>query len=212
MINTSTLLLTLPIETVRRRMQVQRRASWGKRVLLEHGSRSSPFSTPQKRKSSSKTPNSAQKPPPPTPLIDEKGLRTCVETRPRPYTGVIEAIYRILTEETSQLPGSSSSSSDPSVRIDKKHRQREHEHEREPTSPNHSHPMTRSEIIAPQQPTYATLGGVKSLYRGFTMAAGANLVVFLLTVVTGERSGSMAGGAGAGGAGARGGLGGWAEI
>lgn len=213
MINTSTLLFTLPIETVRRRMQVQRRASWGKRVLLEHGSRSSPFSTPQKRKSSS---SSKKAPAQVIAAPDEKGLRTCVETRPRPYTGVIEAIYRILTEETSQLPGFSSlssSSSDPSIRIgpSAKKQQREHKHEREPTSPNH-HPMTRSEIIAPQQPTYATLGGVKSLYRGFTMAAGANLVVFLLTVVTGERSGSMAAAGGAGGGAGAGGLGGWAEI
>lgn len=211
MINTSTLLFSLPIETVRRRMQVQRRASWGKRVLVEHGSRSTPTSTKSaafaKGVSSTSQGNS----------ITVRGLRTCVETRPRPYTGVVEAIYRILTEETSQLPGggvsrgaSATTKSAPSAKTrpttpPPRHR-RPQEQPATPSTPANSHPLSRSEIIAPQQPTYATLGGVKSLYRGFTMAAGANLVVFLLTVITGERShGSQVGGGG-------GGMSGWSEI
>ncbi|KAF9243824.1 mitochondrial carrier domain-containing protein [Melanogaster broomeanus] len=55
------LLVTLPIETVRRRLQVQTRGT----------------ATP---------------------------LRTCVETRPVPYNGVVDALWHILTEERSDLP------------------------------------------------------------------------------------------------------------
>ncbi|KAG0146047.1 hypothetical protein CROQUDRAFT_723063 [Cronartium quercuum f. sp. fusiforme G11] len=56
------LLLILPLETVRKRLQLQSRAT-------------DPQTTP---------------------------LKPCVALRPRPYAGMIEAVYRILTEETSQ--------------------------------------------------------------------------------------------------------------
>jgi fusion and transport protein UGO1 len=55
------LLVTLPFETVRRRLQVQTRGR-------------------------------------------AQALRTCVETRPAPYNGVVDALWHILTEERSDLP------------------------------------------------------------------------------------------------------------
>jgi len=55
------LLVTLPIETIRRRLQAQTRGN-------------------------------------------AKALRACVETRPRPYNGVVDAFWHILTEERSDLP------------------------------------------------------------------------------------------------------------
>ncbi|PWN23953.1 mitochondrial carrier [Microstroma glucosiphilum] len=254
-INTASLLLSLPFETVRRRLQIQRRASKNKGLLSTAGGGAAAPSTPTKKSagagaagnsaSSSSSSASAGAPSTFTNMLRSgaglsssstgvgtstssiglgptRGLRSCVETRPRPYTGVVEAIYRILTEETSQIP-------QPLSRLEEKHAQH-HDHKSDrapkgkegarpqpqhrqhartraqdvpsgtaPATPEHS--LLRSEILAPQTPLYATLGGVKSLYRGFTMAAGANLVVFFLTVVTGERVSS---GPGAGG--------GWAEI
>lgn len=261
-INTASLLLSLPFETVRRRLQIQRRASKARGLLSSACSSSAVPTTPTKKSAGagaggSSTSSSSSSTSGPTTftgmlrsgaglsssssgagpssigLGPTRGLRSCVETRPRPYTGVVEAIYRILTEETSQIP-------QPLSRLEEKHAHH-HEHKGKgdkagarpqaqaqaqhrqhartraqdihhssdspsggapmpmPATPEHS--LLRSEILAPQTPLYATLGGVKSLYRGFTMAAGANLVVFFLTVVTGERVSS---GPGAGG--------GWAEI
>ncbi|CAO1619397.1 unnamed protein product [Parajaminaea phylloscopi] len=232
-LNTSTLLFSLPVETVRRRLQVQRRADWGKRVALEHGNRAQAPSKSHK----------SQRGTVPSSLLGShsslsasantgtvRGLRTCVETRPKPYTGVIEAIYRILTEETAHLSShahhrhlrhlrhghSSSSSTAGATDASEDSHPQPHDHRRQHfgghqrTETEESSAMARSEIIAPQQPTYAYLGGLRSLYRGFTMAAGANLVVFLLTVVTGERVGANAAAGRAGGT--LGGAGGWAEI
>jgi fusion and transport protein UGO1 len=62
----TSLLVTLPIETVRRRLQVQARQT------VVQGSRGK--------------------------------LRTCVETRPAPYLGVVHTVYCILTEETGRVP------------------------------------------------------------------------------------------------------------
>lgn len=68
------LLLTIPIETVRKRLQIQSRA------------------VDKKEPSGS------------TEVAHSRAWRTCVETRPTPYAGVVEAVYRILTEETGQIP------------------------------------------------------------------------------------------------------------
>ncbi|CAO1630207.1 unnamed protein product [Sympodiomycopsis kandeliae] len=211
MINTSTLLISLPIETVRRRMQVQRRASWGKTVMGVHGSRSSPFTTPTKKNNKKLSiPSSTQSNP-----ITLKGLRTCVETRPEPYSGVWNAISSILTEETSQFPHFRHRPSHPhrrNRRLDDLSTTSSSSNTMETPERGTSNPLHHSEILAPQRPTYTTFGGVKSLYRGFTMAAGANLVVFLLTVVTGERSTTGSATKGGLASSRSGGMGGWAEI
>lgn len=216
LVTTSGLLVSLPIETVRRRLQVQRRPASSSRVKASLTS-----SKPSSGASAGDAPTSR----PSGNTGTMRGLRTCVETRPKPYTGVVEAIYRIVTEETTyhhhHLHGlistkRASHERDPSSHPHP-HRPRGRSHQRTETEDSNApdaHPMARSEILAPPQPTYTTLGGVKSLYRGFTMAAGANLIVFLLTVVTGERvsTGSGSGGIGGGGGSGSGGLGFWAEI
>ncbi|PWN30596.1 mitochondrial carrier [Jaminaea rosea] len=217
-VDTASLLFSLPIETVRRRLQIQRRKAEGGANTIKAAAATAP-STPPRGNAKGKSPATATGTGNTGTL---KGLRTCVETRPKPYVGVVEAIYRILTEETAYLSTTAGAKED-SKQKDKTHHSRHQRTETEdsafapgpgedPATPQRPglHPMMgRSVILAPQQPTYATLGGLRSLYRGFTMAAGANLVVFLLTVVTGERVQTTgSGGVGVGGAG--GGL--WAEI
>lgn len=59
--NCAGLLITLPFETVRRRLQTQVRGS-------------------------------------------SKPVKTCVETRPAPYNGVVDTLWHIMTEERSDLP------------------------------------------------------------------------------------------------------------
>ena len=65
-----------------------------------------------------------------------------------PYAGVAEALYRIVTEETSAVPAQTKTG-----------------------------PVYYSSLI----------GGFKNLYRGFGMSFSANVLVFILTLVTGER-------------------------
>jgi fusion and transport protein UGO1 len=120
-LSTLALCITLPIETVRRRLQLQYHAPLRKRALA------------------------AIKP---APTVATAGLRTCVETRPVPYAGVAEALYRIVTEETSAVPAQTKTG-----------------------------PVYYSSLI----------GGFKNLYRGFGMSFSANVLVFILTLVTGER-------------------------
>lgn len=216
LVTTSGLLVSLPIETVRRRLQLQRRPASSSRVKASLTSSKTSSGVSSADASTSRPSGNTG---------TMRGLRTCVETRPKPYTGVVEAIYRIVTEETTYhhhhfhglIPTKRASHErDPSSHPHP-HRPRGRSHQRTETEDSNApdaHPMARSEILAPPQPTYTTLGGVKSLYRGFTMAAGANLIVFLLTVVTGERvsTGSGSGGIGGGGGSGSGGLGFWAEI
>jgi len=70
------LLLTIPIETVRKRLQIQSRAAVEAKMAKAG----------------------------PGGQAERRAWRTCVETRPTPYAGVVEAVYRILTEETGQIP------------------------------------------------------------------------------------------------------------
>lgn len=128
-LSTLSLCITLPVETVRRRLQLQyheplRPARVGGLPPVRHG-------------------NTAR-----------CGLRTCVETRPAPYSGVFDAVYRIITEETSIV----------------------------------SHVRHRSDVPKTLvERVYSSLGGLRNLFRGFGMGFTANLLVFVLTLVTGER-------------------------
>lgn len=193
-ISTASLLVTLPIETVRRRLQLQARAAWGRRIAKVHGSRPRPnhrssLSASERdplvaSASLSEGRNDADHlqggtnffasvtgaiPKP----VYGKPLRTCVETRPKPYDGVMEAIYRILTEETSTTP----------VKKQPPLQQ----------SPNDeiSSTLVESGILAKQG--HSSFGGLYSLYRGLGFAVGANALVFVLTIVTGERAHATAG-------------------
>jgi len=117
------LLVTLPIETVRRRLQAQTRGNAGP-------------------------------------------IATCVETRRRPYVGVIDCIYSILVEERSDLP----------LRPRKRrgHGRRASRAEKE-----------RADVVETEdleQSSWLSNTGVGQLYRGLGMRIGANVILFLLTL------------------------------
>ncbi|KAA1468497.1 mitochondrial carrier [Dentipellis sp. KUC8613] len=109
-------LVTLPFETVRRRLQVQVRG------------RAQP-------------------------------LKTCVETRPAPYNGVVDTMWHILTEERSDLPI----------------RQRR----RTPKGKGKAKEEDQEEDLPVSWWRYTGLG---QLYRGLGMRLSAGIIVFVLGV------------------------------
>lgn len=114
------LLITLPFETVRRRLQAQTRGS-------------------------------------------AKPIKSCVELRPAPYNGVVDAIWHILTEERSDLPVGRMKGG---RRVSSKGKEND-----------------RSDEIGTGRWIGST--GIAQLYRGFGMRLGASGIVFLLGVLTG---------------------------
>ncbi|KAN0061808.1 hypothetical protein ACQY0O_005801 [Thecaphora frezii] len=198
-ISTVTLCITLPIETVRRRLQLQMRTPplgvTPETYLAERERLRSKKQLTSKSLRSDKAGASPSAPSTKPALggggqVGIRGLRTCVETRPVAYVGVVEAIYRILTEETSTTPRSkqaSSSSGEGGGAADDDSRDSAEAHAADQG-------MMQSGVLA--KTGHSSLGGLRSLYRGFGMAFGANLVVFMLTLVSGERAGET----------------GWAEI
>lgn len=131
----ASLSITLPIETVRRRLQLQTRAAAGLA-----GDPQSTFRT-----------------------------AACVETRPVPYVGVVDCIYRILTEERS-LPT--------------KRRKR-----------RRSSAAKDRETVKQPGKSWSVLRdtGIGQLYRGFSVGLSAHVLVFILGAVAGERSGGDSG-------------------
>ncbi|BGP18891.1 hypothetical protein JCM10213_003010 [Rhodosporidiobolus nylandii] len=134
LLSTAGLLITIPIETVRKRLQIQSRAEFVR------AGRAGGVGRP---------------------------WRTCVETRPVPYAGIVEAVYRILTEETGKIPRRSM-------------RGRRRSSAGVPPTPN---PDEDKEDLATAG--LGASGGLRQLYRGFGMGVGANAVVFLLGLVAG---------------------------
>jgi fusion and transport protein UGO1 len=114
----ASLLITLPIETVRRRLQVQVRGT-------------------------------------------ARPLKACVELRRAPYNGVVDAMWRILSEERSDLPVAPRRKRRPSK-----------EGEEQPADPEAEEGWLRNT-------------GLGQLYRGLSLRLGAGLIVFLLAVVSG---------------------------
>jgi fusion and transport protein UGO1 len=160
LISNLSLLITLPIETVRRRLQLQTRSTLRaarKAVRSKAGEHPGGVSGTV-----------------PLPVYS-KPLRTCVETRPRPYEGVCEAIYRIVTEETSITP----------VKKNLKAKAGMDAGRQKDSS------MFESGILA--RPGSSSFGGLYSLYRGLGFSVGANALIFVLAVVTGERAHGTAG-------------------
>ncbi|KAF7306590.1 hypothetical protein MIND_00450300 [Mycena indigotica] len=118
------LLITLPFETVRRRLQVQVRGS-------------------------------------------AKPIKGCVELRPAPYNGVVDAFWHILTEERSDLPIT------PSKRKRRQGKGKE-----------------RAGGDVPPQTTEEEQGwmrntGIGQLYRGLGMRLGASIIMFALALFSG---------------------------
>lgn len=188
-VSTLGLLVTLPIETVRRRLQVQTRFSsrepkqserTGSDLIAAEGSGSKleqpdAPDVPHTRWAVGRTvlPGLGM-------AIAPQRLRTCVLTRPEPYAGVLDALVKIVREESTPTPRSEFDATG-ARRVSGSGREG-----RDVPSPD--------EVLA--HPGYSSLGGLRNLYRGFSMGFGANLLVLLLTIASGER----------------GGVGGWTEM
>lgn len=149
-LNTLGLCVTLPFETVRRRLQVQQRRSGSSTHMV--------------------TANSAG---------IGKPFKTCVEVRPYPYTGVVEAMYRILTEETGKPP----------VRRRGRDARNVKDDDEKPGGLTvllfiwRVRPLT--DVLSSPG---VTTSGIRQLYRGFGMGFGANVVMFVLSIVAGRDS------------------------
>jgi fusion and transport protein UGO1 len=116
------LLITLPLETVRRRLQVQVRGQ-------------------------------------------ARPLRTCVETRPAPYNGVVDAMWHIITEERSDLPLK------PRLRRRKSVTAEQDEEQRK-----------RDKAVTGG---WMRNTGVGQLYRGLGLRVTASVLVFVVSMVSG---------------------------
>lgn len=120
----ASLLISLPIETVRRRLQVQTRST-------------------------------------------AKALRTCVETRPVPYNGVVDALWHIVTEERSDLP----------IRRRTRSRRRQVEGTEEKDAHEEKQDGSR----------WLRNTGIGQLYRGMKMRLGVSVIVLLLATFGGQQ-------------------------
>jgi mitochondrial fusion and transport protein UGO1 len=127
------LLISLPFETVRRRLQVQSRGN-------------------------------------------ARSLRACVETRPIPYNGIIDAFWHILTEERSDLP------------LQQRRKRSEKGKGREGDDKG-AQAQTEDEDVPESRWRHTGLG---QLYRGLGMRLSASAMVFLVGLMMGE-DGSDAG-------------------
>lgn len=117
------LLVTVPFETVRRRLEAQTRGS-------------------------------------------AEPIATCVETRRRPYVGVVDCMYSILVEERSDLP----------LRPKKR---RGHERRVSRTGKERADAVETDDS---EQTSWLRNTGIGQLYRGLGMRVGANVILFLLTL------------------------------
>ncbi|KAH9949506.1 mitochondrial carrier [Amylocystis lapponica] len=122
------LLVTLPFETVRRRLQAQVRG-------------------------------------------DARPLRACVELRPKPYNGIVDAFWHILTEERSDLP------------LEKKRRRRKSSSAK---GKGKGAEGLREDGARLEGESWLKNTGIGQLYRGLGMRASASLVVFVLAMLGGD--------------------------
>ncbi|KAI0080032.1 mitochondrial carrier [Panus rudis PR-1116 ss-1] len=123
------LLVTLPFETVRRRLQVQTRGT-------------------------------------------AKPLKACVELRPAPYNGIVDAFWHILTEERSDLP------------LKPKRRRRKSTS----AAAKGKGVEGREEAVESreEEETWLRNTGLGQLYRGLGMRVGASAIVFALVLFNGR--------------------------
>lgn len=125
--SSTSLLFALPIETIRRRLQVQSRGSG-------------------------------------------RPIEACVETRPAPYAGFTDALWRIVTEEQSTPP--------------KRRRRKSFKAKEKETLASGGSASSSGWFQAT---------GIGQLYRGFGMGVSANTLVFVLALLTAGRDRSDAG-------------------
>ncbi|KAG6891052.1 hypothetical protein C0995_014140 [Termitomyces sp. Mi166 len=116
------LLITLPFETIRRRLQVQVRGT-------------------------------------------AKPLKGCVELRPAPYNGIVDAFWHILTEERSDLP------------IKQRTRNRRGS---QASAKGKERAVSNDDDDAGEGESWFRHSGIGQLYRGLGMRLGASAIVFCL--------------------------------
>lgn len=127
------LLITLPFETVRKRLQVQTRGT-------------------------------------------AKPLKACVETRPQPYNGMVDALWHILTEERSDLPLKH-----------KRHRQTRTSGKGKATEGRSAGVEEHEEHEeGSRKGSWLRNTGVGQLYRGLGMRLSATVIVLVLAVLSGK--------------------------
>jgi len=124
------LLVTLPIETIRRRLQAQVRG------------------------------NGSVKP-----------IKACVELRPKPYNGVVDAFWHILTEERSDLP------------VVPQRRRKSRKEKKKENSKDGEEGEDRND--GDTYESWWKHTGLGQLYRGLSMRLGASAVVFVLALLGG---------------------------
>ncbi|KAF8213473.1 mitochondrial carrier [Mycena galopus ATCC 62051] len=122
------LLITLPFETVRRRLQVQVRGT-------------------------------------------AQPIRGCVELRPAPYNGVVDALWHILTEERSDLPITTSAQQKRKRRLSK--------------GKERAGAPAGEEAPPQEEQGWMRNTGIGQLYRGLGMRLGASVIMFALALFSG---------------------------
>lgn len=95
-------------------------------------------------------------------------IQGCVELRPKPYYGVVDALWHILTEERSDVPS--------------------HRHAKKRRASRASLDSDRG-TTAPgkkgEDEGWFRNTGIGQLYRGLGMRLGASVIVFILAIVSG---------------------------
>ncbi|KAI0374498.1 mitochondrial carrier [Pilatotrama ljubarskyi] len=94
-------------------------------------------------------------------------LKACVEIRPAPYNGMVDAFWHILTEERSDLPL-------------KTHRRRRR---RSSTARGKAREGAAQEDAQEESDSWLRHSGIGQLYRGLGMRIGASVLVFVLALV-----------------------------
>ena len=97
-------------------------------------------------------------------------LKACVELRPAPYNGMVDAFWHILTEERSDLPLKPQTKRK-RRRSSVKGKERAHEHE-------------EAAVVEEESESWLRHSGIVQLYRGLSMRVGAGLVVFVLSLMS----------------------------
>ncbi|KAF9270553.1 mitochondrial carrier [Marasmius fiardii PR-910] len=143
------LLVMLPVETVRRRLQVQLR--------LESEKERHQFDERDQSIGNGKG--------------SKLCVASCVRLRPRPYHGVVDCLWRIVTEEKS----------DPFLRSRPQQRKRR----RPSTSVRRPSTSQNDDFRLHAVEKGPLLPGLTQLYQGLSMRLGASIVVFILSVLGG---------------------------
>lgn len=125
------LLITLPFETVRRRLQVQVRGT-------------------------------------------ARPIKACVELRPAPYNGIVDALWHVLTEERSDLP----------LKMSKRKR-RKSVNSKGKNREVKEGDAEESEGDSEEHESWLRHTGIGQLYRGLGMRVGASAIVFILAMLSG---------------------------